>query len=79
MMAVPMLLYGSKCLTKRERDMQKLGTAEMRFLRSVRGGTRLDEVRNECIRKELRVFSVNDRIRRYRQDWLEHVERIEEG
>jgi hypothetical protein len=25
------------------------------------------------------VFSVNDRIRRYRQDWLEHAERMEEG
>jgi hypothetical protein len=25
------------------------------------------------------VFSISDRIRRYRQDWLEHVERMEEG
>jgi hypothetical protein len=51
----------------------------MRFLGSVKGHTRLDKIRNEDIRKELGVFSVNDRIRRYRQDWLEHVERMEEG
>jgi hypothetical protein len=64
----------------RKRDMRKLQAAKMRFLRSVKGCTRLDKIRNEDIRNELGVFSVNDRIRRrYRQDWLEHVERMEEG
>jgi hypothetical protein len=43
------------------------------------GYTRLDKTRNEDIRKELGVFSINYRIGRYRQDWLEHVERMEEG
>jgi hypothetical protein len=51
----------------------------MQFLRSVKGRTRLNKIRNKDIRKELGVFSINDRIRRYRQDWLEHVERMEEG
>jgi hypothetical protein len=63
----------------RKRDMHELRAAEMRFLRSVRGCTRLDKISNEDIRKELGVFLINDRIRRYRQDWLEHVERMEEG
>jgi hypothetical protein len=63
----------------RKRDMQTLQAAEMRFLRSVKGYTRPDKIRNEDIRKELGLFSVNDRIRRYRQDWLEHVERMDEG
>jgi hypothetical protein len=49
------------------------------FKRSVKGCTRPDKIRNKDIRKELGVFSINDRIRRYRQDWLEHVERMEEG
>jgi hypothetical protein len=35
----------------------------MRFLRSVKGCTRLDGIKNECIRKELGVFSVNDRLK----------------
>jgi hypothetical protein len=43
------------------------------------GCTCLIKIRNEDMRKELGVFSVNDRIRRYRQDWLEHVESMAEG
>jgi hypothetical protein len=62
-----------------KRDMQKPQAAEMRFLRSVKGCTRLDKIRNKDTRKELGVFSINDIIRRHRQDWLEHVERTEEG
>jgi hypothetical protein len=63
-MAVPTLLYGSKCWTMRKRDIQKLQAEEMQFLRSVKGYTRLDKIRNKDIRKELGVISVNDRIRR---------------
>jgi hypothetical protein len=76
-MAVPTLLYGSECWTMIKKDMQKIQAAEMRFLRSVKGRTRLDKIKNKDIRKELGVFSINARIRRYRQDWLEHVERME--
>jgi hypothetical protein len=57
----------------RKSGMQKLRAAEMRFLRSVKGCTRLDKIRNEDMRKELGVFSINDRNRRYGQDWLEDV------
>jgi hypothetical protein len=55
-MAVSTLLYGSECWTMRKRDMQKLQAAEMRLLRSVKGRTRLDKIRNEDVRKELGVF-----------------------
>jgi hypothetical protein len=30
------------------------------------------------MRKELGMFSVKDRVRRYRHDWLEYVERMKE-
>jgi hypothetical protein len=76
-MAVPTLLYGSECWTTRKETCKKPQAAEMRFLRSVKGCTRLDKIRKEDIRKELGVFSINDRIRRYKQDWLEYVDRIE--
>jgi hypothetical protein len=62
-----------------KRGTQKVQPKEMRFLRSVKGCTRLDKIRKEDIRKELGVFSIDDRIRRYRQDCLQHVERTEEG
>jgi hypothetical protein len=63
----------------RKRYKQKLQAAEMRFLRYVKGCTRLDKIRNKDIRKEFGVFSINDRIRKDRQDWLEHAERMDEG
>jgi hypothetical protein len=37
------------------------------------------KLRNEYLRKEIGVSLINDRIRRYRQDWLQHVERMQEG
>jgi hypothetical protein len=77
-MAVTTLLYGSECWAMRKRDTQEPQAAETRFLRSVKRRTGPDKIRNEDTRKELGVFSINDRIRRYRQDWLEHVERTEE-
>jgi ribosomal protein L15E len=63
----------------RKTDTQKLKTVGMQFLRSVTRCTRLDKIRKEGIRKEPGVFSINERIRRHRKDWLEHMERMEEG
>jgi hypothetical protein len=48
-MAVPALLYESKYCTIRNRVIQKLNTAEMRFIRSVNGSTKLGKIRNENI------------------------------
>jgi hypothetical protein len=63
----------------RKRGMQKLQTVEMRFLRSLKVYTGLDNIRKYDIRKELAVFATNARIRRYRQNCLEYVERMKEG
>ena len=49
--ARPTLLYGSETWVMKERDMTRLEAAEMRFLRSVKGYTRLDKIRSEIIRK----------------------------
>jgi hypothetical protein len=40
---------------------------------------KLYKIRNKDIMKKMGVFSMIHRIRRYRQDWLEHVEEAEEG
>jgi hypothetical protein len=37
----------------------------------------LDSIRSEDIRKALGVFTMNERARRYRRDWLENVEETE--
>jgi hypothetical protein len=38
--------------------MTGLEAAEMHFLRSVKGYTRLDKIRNEVIRKELKISGI---------------------
>ena len=47
----PKLLYGSQTWVTTKGDMTRLEAAEMRFLRSVKGYTRLDKIRCEIIRK----------------------------
>jgi hypothetical protein len=51
----PTLLYGSETWVTTKRDMTRLEAAEMYFLRSVKGYTRLDQIRTEIKRKELEV------------------------
>jgi hypothetical protein len=46
-MAVPVLLYGSETWTLRKRDWSRIQAAEMKYLRTVKGCTRLDQIRNE--------------------------------
>ena len=53
--ARPSLLYGSETWVTTKRDMTSLEPAEMRFLRSVTGYTRLDKIRSEVIRKKLEI------------------------
>jgi hypothetical protein len=43
----PSLLYGSETWVTTQRDMTRLEAAEMRFLRSVTGYTRLDKIRSD--------------------------------
>ena len=50
--ARPSLLYGSLTWVTTKRDVTGLEAAEMRFLRSVTGYTRLDKIRSEVIKKE---------------------------
>ena len=57
--ARPTLLYSSETWVTTTRDMTRLESAEMRFLRSVKGYTRLDKI-NEVIRKELEISGLQD-------------------
>ena len=71
--ARPTLLYGSETLLViTKRDMAPLQAAEMRFLRSVEGYTRLDRIRNEVIRKELEISGIQDVKSKYKQNWINH-------
>jgi len=59
------------------RDMTRPEAAEMRFLRSVKGYTRLDTIRNEVIRKQLEVSGIQDVKFKYKQNLISHLERMD--
>lgn len=75
--AVPSLTYGSECWTTTKNNERRITTSEMRFLRSTAGYSLRDRKRNEDIREELKIFNITDKIKDYRQQWKEHLERME--
>ena len=75
--ARPSLLYGSETWVTAKRDMTGLEAAEMRFLRSVTRHTRLDNIRSEVIRKELEISGIQDVRLKYKQNWINHLERTD--
>jgi len=56
--------------------MTRLEAAEMRFLRSVKCYTRLAKIRSEVIRKELEISGIQDVRAIYKQNWINHLERL---
>ena len=64
------LLYGSEMWVTTKRDMTRLEAAEMRFLRSVKGYTRLDKIRSEVIRRELEIPGIQDVRSKYSKTCL---------
>jgi len=71
------LLYGSETWVTTKRDMTGLEAADMRFLRSVKGYKRLEKIRSEVIRKELEIFGIKDVRAKYKQNWINHLERMD--
>jgi hypothetical protein len=74
--ARPTLIYGSETWITTKRDMTLLVAAEMRFLRSVKGYTRLDKISSEVIRKGLEISGIQDLRTKYKQYWINHLERL---
>ena len=75
--ARPTLLYGSEIWLITKWDLTRLEGAEMRFLRSVKGYTRLDKIRNEVVRKVLEISGIQDVKSKYKQNWVSHLERMD--
>lgn len=58
----PILLYGSEIWTTTTKTRSKIQAAEMRVLRLIYGVTKRDYIRNERIRREFNVESINNII-----------------
>ena len=75
--ARPALLYGSETRVSTTGDMTRLEAAEMRFLRSVKGYTRIDKIRSEVIRKELEISGIQHVRSKHKHNWINHLERMD--
>ena len=75
--ARPSLLCDNETRVTTKRDMTRLEAAEMRFLRSITGYTRLDTIRREVISKELEISGTQDVRPNYKQNWINHLERMD--
>jgi hypothetical protein len=62
---------------RRKRDWNRIQAAEMKHLRTVKGCTRLDQIRNEDIRNELGSSPLSEKIIEYRNKWKTHLQRME--
>jgi hypothetical protein len=75
--ARPTLLYGSEKWVTTKRDMTLLESAEMRFLRSVKEYKTLDKIKSEVIIKELEVSGIQGVKSKYKQNCINHLERMD--
>lgn len=60
-----------------KKDISHIQATEMKFLRSVKGCTRMDRLHNESIRNELEIFSIVDKLEEHKYQWKEHLDRMD--
>ena len=58
----------------KERERQRIQAAEMRLLRKIAGVRRMDRVRNDDVRAQLRQEGVVEQVGRKRGVWKKQVE-----
>ena len=73
----PTLLYGSETWVTTKWDITRLEAADLRFLGSVKGYTSLDKIRSKIITKELEILGIQDVRTKYEQNWINHLERVD--
>jgi hypothetical protein len=74
-LALPFILHKSTILTVRQKDKKRLTSFQMKFFRTA-GHTLFDHRRNEEIVEELKVEPVDEKLIRYKSNWLRHVARM---
>jgi hypothetical protein len=61
-MAVQVLLYDSETWTLRKSDWNRIQAEKRKYLRTVKGCTRLDQIRNEDVRHELGISPLSEKL-----------------
>ena len=76
-MAVPVALYGSEKWVLLQRDIRKVTSAELKFLRLVKVCMLRERINNAQVKRELQVFKLQDRITGYKDNWFRHFGRMQ--
>ena len=74
----PAMLYGMETMPVTSSQMKKLEVTEMKMCRWACGHTLRYHVRNDDIRKNLKVENITERCRKTRLRWFGHVKRREQ-
>ena len=69
-------LYASETWTFGKWDVQRIQAAEMKFLRGLQGCSLLDRKRNEAIRRDLNIVSLQQKTEDHRRKWCEYFNRM---
>lgn len=72
----PILTFGCESWVLTQRMKNKLQAVEMKFLRRIRGVTKMDRLKNVKIREELKIQSTLDFIERRQLSWWGHLHRM---
>lgn len=75
---VPTLIYGCESWVLTNYLKSRITACEMKILRKIEGVTKLDKVRNETIRRNLKVKSVIEKIETQQLRWFGHLVRMNE-
>ena len=75
----PILTYGAECWSLTKKTSSRLQAAEMKVLRTIRGVTRMDRLRNEQIRLDLSVKPLLREIEESKLRWYGHTKRMDDG
>lgn len=74
----PIITFGCESWVLTRRLESRLQATEMKFLRGVRGVSRLDRVRNTDIRQELGLKALTEFIEQRQLSWWGHLQRMSE-
>lgn len=74
----PIILNGSETWNITKRQESQLTTMEMKYLRRVEGISKMDRIRNETIRGQLKIKPLKKKIEEKQLQWLGHMLRMKE-
>jgi len=75
-LVLPTFLCGSENSTLTALQRRRIEAVEMKLLRPLAGYTLYDHKINDCIRRELWITGILDKIDEYRRNWLSHLQRM---